>query len=186
MYRALTAPAPAVPPPRPAPAPVPGERFNLCDYIRADAMVPRLAAGTRETIVRELVHRLAALGYVRDAEAAGRTVLDRESVMSTAMEHGIAVPHGRTDEVSRLVCAVGLRPGGIDFGAADGEPTDIFALVLTPRAGADPYLQFVASLIGVLDEGGRERLRAAETPQAMAAALTCELEEPPPNEAPRA
>jgi len=177
VYRALTAPAPPAAPPRPPRAP--GERFDMCAYIRPEVMVPRLAGQTKEAIIGELVARLGAAGLVRDVSAATQTVREREGVMSTAMERGIAVPHGRTDAVDRLVCAVGLRPGGIDFGAADGQKTDIFALVLTPRSGADPYLQFVASLMNVLDEEGRRCLRAAETPEAMADALTCRADAKP-------
>ena len=85
---------------------------------------------------------------------------------------GVAVPHGRTDAVDRLVCAIGVSPDGVDFGAADGEPTRIVVLVLTPRDGADPYLQFVASVMGALDEEGRRLCLSAQTGQELWLALT--------------
>ncbi len=146
-------------------------RFELADYLRAELCLPDLQGATKGEVIAELLAALADGGHVRDVETASRVVLEREGQSSTGMEKGLAVPHGRTDAVDRLVCAVGVKPGGIDFGAMDGRPSSIFVLVLTPVAGADPYLQFVASLIAALDEDGRRRVLAARTPEQLRAAL---------------
>ena len=139
--------------------------FDLADYLRPDCMQPRLAGTTKEEILRELVVVLDQRGLVRDAAAAYEAVMARERQMSTALADGVAVPHGRTDAVDNLVCAVGVKRDGIDFGAADGRASRIFLLVLTPTEGADPYLQFVASAIGVLDPAGRRQVLLAQTPE---------------------
>ena len=54
----------------------------------------------------------------------------------------------------------------------DGAPTRIFVLVLTTPAGSEPYLQFIASLMGTLSDQGRARVLAAQTPDELVAALT--------------
>jgi PTS system nitrogen regulatory IIA component len=175
IYRAFTAPAPSAAPAVSSPPPAPSThrgQFNISDYLQPELVTPRLSGATGEAIIRELVDLLAGQGLVRDADAAARAVLDREATMSTGMESGVAVPHGRTDAVDRLVCAVGVRREGVDFGAADGKPSRIFVLVITPEAGADPYLQFVAALMGVLDEDGRQAVLAATTREQLYTALT--------------
>ena len=149
-------------------------KFILADYVRPQLVRPDLQAGDGEGIIRELVGVLAAGGVLADPDKAVATVLAREAQMSTGMEEGLAVPHGRTDAVDRLVCAVGVKRAGVDFGAADGKPTRIFMLVLTPEQGADPYLQFVASAMTVLDAEGRRRVLAASTHDELVAALTQE------------
>ena len=123
-------------------------------------------------MLQELLDALTAQGVLRDPAAAAQAVLDREEQLSTGMEAGLAIPHGRTDAVDELVCAIGVSRKGIDFGSVDGEPTRIFVLVLTPESGADPYLQFVASIMGVLDEAGRQRVLAARNRYDLHAALT--------------
>jgi len=159
--------------------PAPGERayqpasakFELADYIKPQLLTPDLAGETTEQVIRELLGMLDQAGLLADPEAAAEAVLDREAQMSTGMAEGLAVPHGRTDAVDGLVCAVGVRRDGIDAGAAHGEVSRIFVLVLTPLSGAGPYLQFVAAVISSLDSPGRQRVLAAETPEQLRAAL---------------
>ncbi len=173
IYHVFSAPLPA---PLPAPPVQPPRRaatkLKLDDYIRPELVTPNLAGRTKEEIIIELLGLLEKAGLISDAEKAGQVVLQREAQLSTAMEDGIAIPHGRTNAVDSLVCAVGVKREGMDFGSADGKATTIFVLVLTPMEGADPYLQFVASVVGALDADGRERVLSARTPQDLADALT--------------
>ena len=165
-------------PPAPRPARRPAGRapagFSLSDYVRPRQVRANLVGSTKEQIILELLGVLDAAGALRDAHMAAEVVLHREAQMSTGMEDGVAIPHGRTDAVDGLVCAVGVKREGVDFGSADGKPTRIFILVLTPESGADPYLQFVASVMGVLDEGGRRRVLSAGTDRELFTALTRE------------
>ena len=177
VFEAFTTPVGAAPAPRAArraPARAPTS-FRLSDYVRPPQVRANLAGVTKEQIIRELLGMLDAAGALRDADKAAEVVLQREAQMSTGMEDGVAVPHGRTDAVAALVCAVGVKREGIDFGSADGKPTRIFVLVLTPEGGADPYLQFVASVMGVLDEAGRRRALSAENDRELFTALTQEV-----------
>jgi Kef-type K+ transport system membrane component KefB/mannitol/fructose-specific phosphotransferase system IIA component (Ntr-type) len=144
----------------------------LGDYLRPELCMPRLKGRAPEEVIRELIALLDEQGLLLDPEAAATAVLEREAQMSTAMEHGVAIPHGRTDAVQRLVCAVGVKREGLDFNSIDGQPTRIVMLVLTPTAGADPYLQLVASIVAALDEPGRRRVLAARTPRQLCDALT--------------
>ena len=179
IYKVFTAPPPAAPAARgkrPPAAPA-GVKFRLADYLKCELISPDLRGNTAEEIIGELIGLLDGSGLLLDADVAARTVLDRETQMSTGMGEGIAVPHGRTDEVDNLVCAVGIKREGIDFGAADGKPTKLFVLMLTPEGGSDPYLQCVASVMGVLDSPGRQRVMAGRTSQEILAALTCESAE---------
>ncbi len=175
IHQAFTAP-PRKKLPEPAPPAATAERpagpFQVADYLSPERVKPDLAGTTGEEIIRELIDLLAERGQVADPEAAAEAVLAREASMSTGMEKGVAVPHGRTNAVDRLVCAVGVKKEGIDFGAADGKPSRIFVLVVTPEDGADPYLQFVAALMGLLDENGRRAALTAETPGELYRALT--------------
>ena len=170
ILRAFTSPV-LVAPPRPA-RPTAPAKFAASQYIKPDLLEPNLRGQTGHEIICELLEMLSEAGLLRDPQVAADVVLAREAQMSTGMEAGVAVPHGRTDAVDSLVCAIGVKRDGIDFGAADGKPSQIFILVLTPEAGADPYLQFVASLMGLLDPAGREKILAAQTADDLFKALT--------------
>lgn len=97
-------------------------------------------------------------------DAAIRAVLNRELSASTALPDGIAMPHGRTDCVSDLVCMLGIHPEGIDFGAPDQSRTHIFVLLLVPASAACNHIYFLTRLSRRLMEMSvRNELLAAKS-----------------------
>ena len=132
--------------------------------LRAEAVKLRLAAECKADAIRELVQTLDKAGLLPDAADALRVVEAREKVMSTGMENGIAIPHGKTDSVGQLVVAIGLKPEGIDFDSVDGEPTRIVLLTVSPASKSGPHLRFMADVTRILrDADLRERILSAET-----------------------
>jgi Kef-type K+ transport system membrane component KefB/mannitol/fructose-specific phosphotransferase system IIA component (Ntr-type) len=146
--------------------------FSIGDYIKPELLTVALDAATKEDAIVELLDMLEANGLIRDSRAAGQAVLDRETQLSTGVGHGIAIPHGRTGGVDKLLCAVGVARAGIDFGAIDEQPVTIIVLVLTPEDGTEPYLQFVASVMSTLDDAGRRSVLSAGSDQELWSILT--------------
>jgi len=132
-----------------------------------ETLKPRLLATTKQGAISELVSLLYENGLVMDRERAVQAVFEREQSLSTGLEYGLAIPHARTDAVTRLVCAVGLKKEGLDFDAMDGKPARIVALVLAPDSAATPQLQLIAQLCRMLNEQGRAALLACETSEDM-------------------
>lgn len=122
-----------------------------------------LEAETPEEVIGALLEACAADGGVRDVDKVRATVLERENVMSTAVGHGIALPHARTGEADRLVCALAVLARGVDFQAPDGEPVRIVALTLIPASDTMDYPRFIAGLTKRLDAEGRRILLSART-----------------------
>jgi len=152
--------------------PVTGHKFNLAGYLRRDLMEPRLKAQDKLGIIDELLDMLHRDGVVKDIEVARRAILAREESLPTGMEQGIAIPHGRTDAVDRLVCAIGIRREGVDFSSFDEKPSRIIVLTLAPNRRPAPHVQFMSSISQVLMAEARERLLACNTPEEMYAVLT--------------
>jgi len=150
----------------------PRPRFRLADYLSPAVVAPALRGRSKEQIIDELLALLERDGRLANVDAAREAILQRERQMSTGMTDGLAIPHGRSDTVERLTCAVGIQHDGTDFGSLDGKPTRIFVLALTPVGGSDPYLQFAAAIAGQLDEAGRQRVLAARTAEELYSVLT--------------
>ena len=91
----------------------------LRNALRPEFVRVSMAAETKEEAIRELVGILEAGGVLPDPEEALRVVCEREKVMSTGMERGIAIPHGKTDTVDSLHVAFATKPEGIDFDSVD-------------------------------------------------------------------
>ncbi|MDR0308027.1 MAG: cation:proton antiporter [Chitinispirillales bacterium] len=114
-------------------------------------IIPSLKAAAKQEVIEELIDVLYRNGIVQDKESAFDAVMERENSMSTGMQHGVALPHGKTDSVNRITIAIGLSRRGIDFHSIDGELSNIFVLILSPLHAGSPHIQFLASLSALLN-----------------------------------
>lgn len=138
--------------------------MNLRKLLSTDTIILNLKGNTKQEIILEMIDWLVTRGRIRDREAALKAVLDREAKMSTGMQHGIAIPHGKTDSVEKLVTAVALKKEGVDFVSMDGKPSTIFVMTLSSASRTGPHIQFLSEISQVLnDSEKREKLLTAQS-----------------------
>ena len=134
------------------------------EALSPDCIVLNLKSTEKEAIITELVDTLNSKGLLTDRTQVLWDVLDREKSMSTGMQHGIALPHAKTEGVDRIVAALGLKPEGVDFKSLDGEPSRVFLLLVSPSKQAGPHIQVLASAAALLnDEIRRTDLLSAQS-----------------------
>ena len=106
---------------------------------------------TKQEVFEELVKALDNEHKLNDAATCLKDVLSRESIISTCMPGGIALPHGRTDGAKELVSVIGVSKKGVASDAPDGMPTHVFVLSVCPKDANAPYLRYVAQVARVLN-----------------------------------
>ncbi len=118
-----------------------------------------LKSDTKEGIIEEMVDLLASGGKIRDKSSVLKAILERESKMSTGMQCGIAIPHGKTDAVDGLITAIALKKEGMDFSSMDGEPSRIFVMTVSAVDRTGPHIEFLAAISRLLNSKDvRDRL----------------------------
>jgi mannitol/fructose-specific phosphotransferase system IIA component (Ntr-type) len=146
---------------------------GIARFSAADLMVPRLEGATREEVIAELAGLMAGKGFIEDAAAVTQLALQRETIVSTAVEHGLAFPHVRTVEGGGLTLALGLKNQGIHFGAPDGKLTKIVFLIVIPTPASAFYLRLLAGLVRTFESAdARKALLDCEKPEQMWKTLT--------------
>lgn len=111
-------------------------------------MVPDLKAATMEDAIAELSRAMADGGFVSDGEALARLALEREAILTTRMEAGVAVPHVRGVEGGALAFALGISREGIVWDDS-GEKVNFIVLSAIPSAGAAFFLKLMSDLMAV-------------------------------------
>lgn len=133
----------------------------------------------RDDAIRQLAQRLVELGKITDADAYLAEVFERESLGPTALGEGLAVPHGKTAAVKEAAFAVATLREPLAWEGVDGpEPVElIFLLAIPPAEAGSTHIQILTDLTTRLaDDEVRQRVMAADSPEALLAALDAESE----------
>jgi Kef-type K+ transport system membrane component KefB/mannitol/fructose-specific phosphotransferase system IIA component (Ntr-type) len=139
---------------------------NLLSYVKPECTTVSLKGKTKEEIITELVDLLDAQGRILDRDMVLRDVLEREEILSTGLEHGVAIPGAKSDGVNDLIVAAGIRKEGADFGSMDKEKSRLVILVISPKKITEPHIQFLAAIGAVLaDKNLCEEIIASSSPE---------------------
>ncbi|MDD4980761.1 MAG: PTS sugar transporter subunit IIA [Candidatus Omnitrophica bacterium] len=149
------------------------------DFLSKKAILTDIKSTKKEEIMKELVDALINAGEIekRYRNKLIDALMARESLGSTAIGQGVAIPHAKSDCVDKLVAAFGLSKKGVNFDSLDGEPAYIFFLLVAPQDSAGPHLKALARISRLLkDKYFRDSLRAATDEKAVIKIITQEDE----------
>ena len=144
--------------------------MNLKKVLSTNVITMELEATEKEAIIEEMVDFLISAQKIKesDREAVLQAVLKRESQMSTGIQKGIAIPHGKSAAVKELVACVALSKEGRNFNSLDGEASHIFVMTLSPLDKMGPHVQFLAEISRLLTQSSlRTELLSAQTKEAV-------------------
>ncbi len=123
--------------------------MRITDLLDASKIQLRTHAANKEEVIDLLVALQAKSGHLTDTASYKQAILARESQTSTAIEAGIAVPHAKSDCVTAPSLAACTLTDGVDYGAMDGQPSDLFFMIAAPMDG-DLHLEILSHLMVLL------------------------------------
>ncbi len=132
--------------------------LSFVGSLQKSCFCPCLKGRDKVAVITELVDELARNGLLGDRDGVLASVLEREALMSTGMQYGIALPHGKHQSVPVLVSVIGVSPAGVEFESLDGQPSRIFVMTVSSPNTVGPHLRFLASVGKLL---GRAEIRDA-------------------------
>ena len=118
----------------------------LTDLLTVERIKIPLQGRTKDEILRELVSALGDQDGVNDSEDVLRAVREREAVLSTGIGNGVAIPHGKSPVVPTLIMAAGTTAQPIEFDSLDGEPVQLFFLLVGPETAAGPHIKALSRI----------------------------------------
>jgi PTS system fructose-specific IIA component/PTS system nitrogen regulatory IIA component len=144
--------------------------MSMTDFVAREAIVPALAATTKEAVIREIVESLRSTGHVPGdvADDIVRAILKREQLGSTGIGRGIAIPHTKHASVDRLTGTVALSRTGVAFDSIDGEPVYVFVLLVSPQDRPGDHLRALENVVRTMrDDAFVKALRQGENKDAV-------------------
>ncbi len=148
----------------------------LGELLSADRIAILVEPGTRAAVLETAARLLAddlpgSTGGMRIA-AIGESLRAREQLASTAIGHGVAIPHGRLAGLEQARGAFLRLAHPVDFGAVDGQPVDLVMALAVPEHFVQQHLTQLAEIAShFASDAFRQHLRAASTAAELGARL---------------
>ncbi|MFA7672201.1 MAG: PTS sugar transporter subunit IIA [Sphaerochaetaceae bacterium] len=120
--------------------------MTIADVLDKDLIKVPLESTTKHAILEELIDLLVSKRKNLNREELLAAVLARETLGSTGLVDGIAIPHAKTSAIDSIALVLGITKEAIDFDSQDGKGTQFFFLVLAPEQESSAYIEVLASI----------------------------------------
>ena len=143
----------------------------LSEFLDFDAIKPGLSGGNKRALLQQLA-QMASQRLALSQQDILSSIVERERLGSTGFGHGVAIPHGKIDGLSRIYCLFARLSEPLDYKAIDGQPVDLVFLLLSPPEAGAEHLKALAAISRVTRHAPTlEKMRGARSRDALAAVL---------------
>jgi PTS system nitrogen regulatory IIA component len=136
--------------------------MQLNQILKIEFINANLLAKNKDEALEELVNTIIRGGLKLNSSSIINILKQRESLGSTGIGDGVAIPHGKISDINDIVVAFGRSDEGIVYDSLDGKPVHLFFLLLAPENSAGQHLKILAKISKMLkDANFRKKLLKA-------------------------
>ena len=136
--------------------------MEIAELLTPEAVIPQMKVGSKKQALQELSCFAAELTGVEE-HTIFEVLLERERLGTTGVGNGIAIPHGKLDNVSQICGIFARLDAPIDFDAIDDQPVDLIFVLLAPESAGADHLKALAWVSRLLrDNSICEKIRRSE------------------------
>ena len=122
----------------------------------------------KKSCLSEMAEFLTEKEIIASYEEFFQAIIERESLMSTGIGKGVAIPHARHEIVKEFKILVYLLDNELDFDAIDGEPVKLIFMIAVPEEKKEEYMKVLSSISNFLrEEENRKNLLESKDKKGM-------------------
>ena len=118
----------------------------LPEFIKVD-----MEAEDKDEAFEEMVDYYCQADNANVRDEVLEAIQVREAKMSTGIQKGIAVPHGKTAAVKGLRGVLGISRKGIQYDSLDGEPVYLLFMIISPMEDSETHLKLLKHLAELME-----------------------------------
>lgn len=123
-----------------------GKDISLINLLKEKFINLRLESSDKKKVIAELTEIIGQSKNLKNKKALFNAIVERESLGSTGIGNGVAIPHAKTNVAKKFVLGFARNDEGIDFGALDGEKTYLFFILASPKEEVGGHLKILAEI----------------------------------------
>ncbi len=144
--------------------------IDLPELIAPERVSCRCEVKSKKRAIQTVAELMAS--SINDEELSEMDIMDalvgREKIGSTAIGHGVALPHARLPDLDYAMATLMTLENGVDFEATDEQDVDLIVGLLVPQECDTEHLEILAGIAKRFSqEDFREAVRGFEQPEAL-------------------
>jgi PTS system nitrogen regulatory IIA component len=148
--------------------------MRISELMSQECVVTGIKANSKRQVLQELSKKASEVTGLSERTIFD-IILERESLGTTGVGNGVAIPHGRVDNIKKVFGVFAKLDNAIDFESVDSKPVDLVFMLLAPEAAGADHLKALAKVSRtVKDEATRNSIRASNDTEAIYALLNKE------------
>ena len=146
--------------------------MEINDILTPENVLVSVRATSKKQALQELAKHAAQATGLPERQVFD-VLLERERLGTTGVGRGIAIPHGKLEELDKLCGVFATLDQPVDFDSVDDQPVDLLFLLLAPESAGAEHLKALARISRLMRDAALcERIRDASGPAELYKMLT--------------
>lgn len=138
--------------------------MNLFSLLDASTVLPNLEVKNKKQVINALVDSLSSKIEAGKLSEVREGIFERESVMSTGVGKGLAIPHCKTKAVEENYAAFAKLSKPLNYDSIDGEPVQLVFLLVGPDSKHSHHIKLLSRISRLMNSASfREKILVSET-----------------------
>jgi len=137
--------------------------MKIDEILKKECVIADLVGKNKLEVIKEMTECLKQNKIVNDDQALFETLMEREKLGSTGIGENVAIPHGKSDELTQIITVFARSLKGVDFESLDQKPVHFVCMVIAPAHSTGQHLKVLARISRLFkNQGLREGILKSE------------------------
>ena len=142
--------------------------MKIDQILKKESVISDLVGKNKPEVIKEMTKCLKTNNMIKNDQALFETLMEREKLGSTGIGENVAIPHGKSDEVSQIIIVFARSLNGVDFESLDQKPVHFVCMVIAPAHSTGQHFKVLARISRLFkNQGLREGILKSENSDAL-------------------
>jgi len=142
--------------------------MKIDEILKKESVIADLVGKNKLEVIQEMTSCLKQNNIIKDDQTLFTTLMEREKLGSTGIGENVAIPHGKSDELTQIITVFARSLGGVDFESLDQKPVHFVCMVIAPAHSTGQHLKALARISRLFkNQALREGILKAEDSNAI-------------------
>ena len=128
--------------------------MKIDEILKKESVIADLLGDNKVEVIKEMTQCLKKNNFIKNDQALFETLMEREKLGSTGIGENVAIPHGKSDEVSEIITVLARSKNGVEFESLDEKPVHFVCMVIAPKNSTGQHLKVLARISRIFKNQG--------------------------------